>query len=63
MFRVGKHYDVYLCETRPDGHSEVCNFNWVVAEVGMPNVRFRSGKEEIILNASSPLFVRAVLKD
>lgn len=63
MFRLGKHYDVFLCEPRPGGYGETQHFDWQVLEVGMPNVKFRTSKDEIILNASSPLFVKAILKD
>ena len=59
MFDLGKKYRVTMVV--PDGSKE--HLNCEVIEIDMPVVKFRQNAKEIIVNVSSPHFVKAVRQE
>ena len=61
MFEIGQKYEIIFCSRNSDGYGEVSEPNWVAVEVDMPNVKMRRfGDQEMVLNVTSPLFLRAM---
>jgi hypothetical protein len=59
MFELGKKYRVTMVV--PDGAKE--HLNCEVIDFEMPVVKFRQNAKEIIVNVSSPHFVKAIRQE
>ena len=56
MVKVGKTYDLNMCEPRHDGFDSVKYPLWTVKEIDGPVVTFVRDGEEWTINLASPLF-------
>ena len=62
MFEFGRKYSLQFFEQNGRKSKTLVEKNMEVVSVEMPLVKFKRGGQEVVVNASSPVFVKGTLE-